>query len=156
MCIRDRIAILTARAARGFDVEPRVAMLSFSNFGSVNHPRTELVRRATDLVRQREPGLTIDGEMQAIVALSEDQLNTFFPFNTLRKEANVLIFPSLEAGNIAYKLVQRLANADVVGPILVGMARPVHVVQRSDEVKDIVNLASIAVVDAQRRGRHGG
>jgi malate dehydrogenase (oxaloacetate-decarboxylating)(NADP+) len=149
------IAILTASLARDFDVEPRVAMLSFSNFGSVNHPRTELVRRATEIVRRREPALAIDGEMQATVALNEDQLNTFFPFNNLRKEANVLIFPSLEAGNIAYKLVQRLANAEVVGPILVGMSRPVHVLQRSDEVKDIVNLSALAVVDAQRRARAG-
>ncbi|MGI8908100.1 MAG: NADP-dependent malic enzyme [Candidatus Sumerlaeaceae bacterium] len=147
------IAILTAHLARDFDVEPRVAMLSFSNFGSVNHPRTELVRRATEIVRRREPKMAIDGEMQATVALSEEQLNTYYPFNNLRKEANVLIFPSLEAGNIAYKMVQRLANAEVVGPILVGMARPVHVLQRGDQVKDIVNLAALAAVDAQRRGR---
>jgi malate dehydrogenase (oxaloacetate-decarboxylating)(NADP+) len=145
------IAILTAHLARDFNVEPRVAMLSFSNFGSVNHPRTELVRRATELVRSREPSLAIDGEMQATIALSEEQLNAYYPFNNLRKEANVLVFPSLEAGNIAYKMVQRLANAEVVGPILVGMARPVHVLQRSDEVKDIVNLAALAVVDSQRR-----
>ncbi len=144
------VALLTARLARSFDIEPRVAMLSFSNFGSVRHPRTKLVQQATEIVRKREPSLAVDGEMQATVALDAHLLNTYFPFNRLREEANVLVFPSLEAGNIAYKMVQSLANAEVVGPILVGMNRPIHVLQRNDEVKDIVNLAAIAVVEAQK------
>jgi malate dehydrogenase (oxaloacetate-decarboxylating)(NADP+) len=145
------IAIRTARLARDFDIEPRVAMLSFSNFGSVRHPNTEMVRQAVNIVRQRQPDLIVDGEMQADTALNEGILNGTYPFNRLRKEANVLIFPSMEAANIAYKLVQQLANAEVIGPILVGMRKPVHIMQRGDEVKDIVNLAALAVVKAQNR-----
>lgn len=144
------IAILTARLARDFDITPRVALLSFSNFGSVRHPRTDMIHAALDLVRQREPDLIIDGEMQANTALSTELLNGTYPLNQLRQEANVLIFPNLEAGNLAYKLVQQLANAEIVGPILVGMRKPVHILQRGDEVKDIVNLAAIAVVEAQK------
>ncbi len=145
------VAIMTARLARDFDIEPRVAMLSFSDFGSVRHPHTEIVRNAVEIVREREPGLAIDGEMRANTALVEEILNGTYPFNRLQKEANVLIFPNLEAGNIAYRLVQELANAEVVGPILVGMRKPVFVLQRDDEVKDIVNLAAIAVVEAQKQ-----
>ncbi len=144
------VAILTARLARDFDIEPRVAMLSFSDFGSVRHPRTEIVRQAVEIVRNREPQLIIDGEMQADTALLPEILNGGYPFNRLKEPANVLIFPNLEAGNIGYKLMQCLANAEIVGPILIGMRRPVHVLQRYHEVKDIVNLAAIAVVEAQK------
>jgi malate dehydrogenase (oxaloacetate-decarboxylating)(NADP+) len=144
------IAILTARLARDFDITPRVALLSFSNFGSTRHPRADIVRRAVELVREREPDLIIDGEMQASTALSDEFLQGTYPFSRLKAEANVLIFPNLEAGNIGYKLVQRLANAECVGPILVGMNKPVYVLQRGDEVKDIVNAAAIAVVEAQK------
>jgi malate dehydrogenase (oxaloacetate-decarboxylating)(NADP+) len=144
------IAILTARLAQDFNVEPRVALLSFSNFGSVRHPRTDVVRQAAEIIRLREPGMKVDGEMQANTALSTEILNGTYPLNRLRQEANVLIFPNLEAGNIAYKLVQRLGAAEVVGPILVGMRRPAHILQRGDEVKDIVNLAALAVVEAQK------
>jgi malate dehydrogenase (oxaloacetate-decarboxylating)(NADP+) len=145
------VAILSARLAGDFDVEPRVAMLSFSDFGSVRHPRTEMVREAVEIVRNRVPSLMIDGEMTANTALTEELLNRTYPFNHLQEEANVLVFPNLEAGNIAYRLVQQLANAELVGPILVGMSKPVHVLQRDDEVKDIVNLAALAVVEAQRQ-----
>jgi malate dehydrogenase (oxaloacetate-decarboxylating)(NADP+) len=152
------IAILTARLAVNFDVEPRIAMVSFSDFGSVRNDRTEVVRRAVEIVREREPDLLIDGEMRASTALAADVLNHNYPFNRLQEAANVLIFPNLEAGNIGYKLVQQLANAEVVGPILVGMRKPVYILQREDEVKDIVNLAAIAVVEAQRqiKSREGG
>jgi len=145
-----RVAVLVADLARSLGVEPRVAMLSFSNFGSVRHPRTEIVREAAEIALKLDPTLRIDGEMQANTALFADQLNETYPFNRLGDEANVLIFPNLEAGNIAYKLVARLADAEVVGPILVGMRKPVHILQRGDEVKDIVNLAAIAVIGAQR------
>ncbi|HLJ54873.1 MAG TPA: NADP-dependent malic enzyme, partial [Chthonomonadaceae bacterium] len=117
------IAILTAGLARSFDVEPRIAMLSFSNFGSVRHPRADKVRRAVEIVAERAPDLHVDGEMQANTALMAEMLNGTYPFNRLGAQANILIFPSLEAGNIAYKLVQRLAQAEVVGPILAGMRR---------------------------------
>ncbi|HMA36649.1 MAG TPA: NADP-dependent malic enzyme [Chloroflexia bacterium] len=144
------IAIMTARLARDFNVEPRVALLSFSSFGSVRHPRTDMVRQAVTILHTRAPDLIVDGEVEAHVALSAEVLNDTYPRNTLQAAANVLIFPNLEAGNIAVKLVQQLAHAEVVGPILVGMRKPVHIVQRSDEVKDIVNLAALAVVKAQR------
>lgn len=145
------VAMLTAKLARQFDVDPRVAMLSFSNFGSTRHPRAEMVRQATEIVRQKDPALRIDGELMADTALSDEALKADYPFNVLGKSANVLIFPNLEAGNIAYKLMKQLANAEVVGPILVGMAKPVHILQRGDSVRNIVNLAALAVADAQRR-----
>ncbi|HEY3288924.1 MAG TPA: NADP-dependent malic enzyme [Anaerolineae bacterium] len=144
------IAIRTAQLARDFDIEPRVAFLSFSNFGSVRHPHTDMVRQAVEMVRQRKPDLIVDGEMQANTALDAAILDGTYPFNQLQQPANCLIFPSMEAANIAYKLVQQLAHADVIGPILVGMRKPVHIMQRGDEVKDIVNLAALAVVKAQR------
>lgn len=145
------IALLTARLARSFEIKPRIAMLSFSNFGSVRHPRADKMRRAAELLAARAPDLPVDGELQANTALVAEILNGTYPFNRLGAEANVLIFPSLEAGNIGYKLVQQLAQAEVIGPILVGMRKPVHVLQRDDEVKDIVNLAALAVLEAQKR-----
>jgi len=146
------IAVNTAGMARRFDVEPRVAMLSFSNFGSSRHPLAEKVRRAVELVRQREPALMVDGEMQADTAVVPEIVDETFPFSTLKGGANVLIFPNLEAGNIAYKLLGRIAGAEPIGPILMGLSRPVHVLQRGAEVNDIVNIAAVAVVDAQDAG----
>ncbi|MCS7275310.1 MAG: NADP-dependent malic enzyme [Candidatus Bipolaricaulota bacterium] len=144
------IAILTARLAKDFDIEPRIAMLSYSDFGGVRHARTERVRQAVEIVRQRAPDLIVDGEMQADTALIPEILNGGYPFNRLKEPANILIFPNLESGNISYKLVQSLANAEIVGPILIGTRKPAHVLQRYHEVKDIVNLAAIAVVEAQK------
>jgi malate dehydrogenase (oxaloacetate-decarboxylating)(NADP+) len=143
------IAIETAKVARRFDIEPRVAMLSFSNFGSTRHPLADKVRRATEIVREREPDLIVDGEMQADTAVSEKILTETYAFSALSQPANVLIFPSLEAGNIAYKLMQRLGNAVAVGPILMGLRKPVHVLQRGAEVDEIIDMAAIAAVDAQ-------
>jgi malate dehydrogenase (oxaloacetate-decarboxylating)(NADP+) len=143
------IAINTADLARRFDVEPRVALLSFSNFGSTRHPLAEKVRKAVELVRLREPGLMVDGEMQADTAVVAEIIEQTYPFSTLKGGANVLIFPNLEAGNIAYKLLARIGGAEPIGPILMGLSRPVHVLQRGAEVNDIVNIAAIAVVDAQ-------
>jgi len=143
------IAICTAEMARRFDVQPRVAMLSFSNFGSTRHPLSEKVRRATELVKAREPALMVDGEMQADTAVVPEVIEQDYPFSTLKGGANVLIFPDLEAGNIAYKLLNRIGGCEVVGPILMGMSKPVHVLQRGAEVNEIVNMAAIAVVDAQ-------
>jgi len=143
------IALETAAVARRFDVEPRVAMLSFSNFGSTKHPLAEKMRRAVELVRQRAPGLMADGEMQADTAVVPEILESTYPFSTLKGGANVLIFPNLEAGNVAYKLLARIGAAEAVGPILMGLSKPVHVLQRGPEVNDIVNMVAIAVVDAQ-------
>jgi malate dehydrogenase (oxaloacetate-decarboxylating)(NADP+) len=143
------IAVMTAEMARRFNVEPRVAMLSFSNFGSTRHPLAEKVRRAVELVRRREPALIVDGEMQADTAVGPEILAETYPFSSLKGGANVLVFPDLGAGNIAYKLLNRIGGCEVIGPILMGTTKPVHVLQRGAEVNDIVNVAAIAVVDAQ-------
>jgi malate dehydrogenase (oxaloacetate-decarboxylating)(NADP+) len=143
------IAILAAEAARRFDQTPRVAMLSFSNFGSSRHPLSDKVKRAVEIVRQRAPGLLVDGEMQADTAVAPEILESVYPFSPLKGGANVLVFPNLEAGNIAYKLLARLGNAELIGPILMGTSKPVHVLQMGSEVNDIVKMAAIAVVDSQ-------
>jgi len=147
------IAIEAADTVRRLDIEPRVAMLSFSNFGSTRHPLSDKVRRAVELVHQRAPHLIVDGEMQADTAVAPDILSETYPFSVLREGANVLIFPNLEAGNIAYKLLMRIGGAEAIGPILMGLSQPVHVLQRGCEVTDIVNMTAIAVVDAQRHQR---
>jgi malate dehydrogenase (oxaloacetate-decarboxylating)(NADP+) len=147
------IAIMAAEKARRFSQEPRVAMLSFSNFGSTRHPLADKVRRAVELVRQRAPGLMIDGEMQADTAVTPQIVDETYPFSTLKGGANVLVFPNLEAGNIAYKLLQRIGGAELVGPLLTGLSKPVHVLQRGSEVDDIVHVAAVAVVDAQEVGK---
>jgi malate dehydrogenase (oxaloacetate-decarboxylating)(NADP+) len=147
-------AILTAEFARRMNVEPRVAMLSFSNFGSVAHRLVDLVREATRLVRQRAPDLIVDGEMQADTAVTPELAREQFPFSAIQGDANVLIFPDLTSGNIAYKLLRRLGGAETIGPILVGMRQPVHAVHPSSEVADIVHVTAIAAADAleARRG----
>ncbi len=147
------IALLTVDLARRFGVVPRVAMLSFSNFGSNTHPAARKVRRATEIVHAQEPALEIDGEMQADTAVFEGILNESYPWSRLKEPANVLIFPELQSANIAYKLIWRLANAEAVGPILLGMGQPVHVLQSGLEVSDIVNMAALCVVDAQELAR---
>jgi malate dehydrogenase (oxaloacetate-decarboxylating)(NADP+) len=149
------IAIDAADTARRFDVEPRVAMLSFSNFGSTHHALAEKVQRATEIVKQRRPDLMIDGEMQADTAVAPEIIADTYPFSSLRGGANVLIFPNLEAGNIAYKLLMRIGGAEAIGPILMGLSRPVHVLQRGCEVNDIVNIAAVAVVEAQEDAAKG-
>jgi malate dehydrogenase (oxaloacetate-decarboxylating)(NADP+) len=148
------IATATAKFVTRLGVEPRVAMLSFSNFGSVKHPSAAKVQQAVALLHERDPDLQVDGEMQADTAVVERILNRVYPFSKLRSPANVLIFPDLDAANIAYKLLDRLGQAQAIGPILVGMDRPVHVLQRLSEVPDIVNMAVIAAVDALEHRRH--
>jgi malate dehydrogenase (oxaloacetate-decarboxylating)(NADP+) len=143
------IALCAAQEARRFDVEPRVAMLSFSNFGSTKHPLCDKVRRAVELVRYADPTLIIDGEVQSDMAVNGKKLEAAFPFTTLKGGANVLIFPDLQSCNIAARLLPQLGGGEAIGPILSGMAKPVHVLQRSSEVEDVVNMATIAVVDAQ-------
>ena len=140
----------TGELARRFNVEPRAALLSYSDFGSVDNSGTRKVRNAARRLRT-DPSVDfpVDGEMQADTAVVEDIIEDSYEFSTLDAPANVLVFPNLEAGNIGYKLLQRLGGAEAIGPMLVGMDKPVHVLQRGDEVKDIVNLAGVAVVDAQ-------
>ena len=143
------IAMLAAEVAREFDVEPRVAMLSFSNFGSTQHPLTEKVRRATELVKQTSPDLMVDGEVMADTAVVPEIMEEDYPFSALKGGANVLVFPSLEAANVAYKLMLRIGGAEAVGPILTGLSKPVHVLQRGATVEEIVNMAAIAVAHCE-------
>ena len=145
------IALLTANFARRFRIEPRVAMLSFSNFGSNHHKAATKVRRAVELVHDMDPDLAVDGEMQADTAVLGSILEESYPWSRLQEPANVLIFPELNSANIAYKLLWRLADVEAIGPILLGLEKPVHVLQRGVEVTDIVNMTAIAVVDAHER-----
>ena len=146
-----QIAFAASRIARTMGIVPRIAMLSFSNFGSVKHADAEKMARAAQMLKERDPSLVVDGEMQADTAFDPEILKRDYPFNTLKEQANVLIFPNLSAGNIAYKLLHHLGGATAIGPILVGMRRPVHVLERGADVQDIVNMAAVAVVDAQDR-----
>ncbi|MBI4469059.1 MAG: NADP-dependent malic enzyme, partial [Acidobacteria bacterium] len=148
------IALLTAGTVRRFSVEPQIAMISFSNFGSNTHPHALKVKEAVSLVREAAPDLPIDGEMQADTAVLSEIIEESYPWAQVRRP-NVLIFPDLNSANAAYKLIWRLAGAEAIGPILMGMRKPVHVLQRGAEVSDIVNMAAIAVVDAQEHADSG-
>ncbi|HEX2207058.1 MAG TPA: NADP-dependent malic enzyme [Longimicrobium sp.] len=149
------IALLAADFVKRLGLVPRVGMLSFSNFGSVRDPRSDKVRVATELVKLREPELEIDGEMQADTALLDDFRRESYPFTTLVNRPNILIFPNLDAANIAYKLMWRMGKAEAFGPILLGMGHPIHVLQRGSDAADVLNLTALAVVDAQdHAGRH--
>lgn len=146
------IAINAADFAKKLSITPRVAMLSFSNFGSTPHPLSTKVQKAVELVKARRPDLAVDGEVQADVAVVPDLMTERYPFSEV-KDANVLVFPSLESANIAYKLLARLGGAQAIGPILLGLDAPVHVLQTSDDVEAIVSMTAVAVMDAQNRLR---
>lgn len=144
------IAELTARGVKFFDVEPRIAMLSYSNFGSARGKVPGKAAQATALIKAKLPDLKIDGEMQANIALDKKLLKEIYPFSSLAEEgANTLIFPDLASGNIAYKLMMEIGGAEAIGPVLLGMKKPVHVLQLGSSVREIVNMVAIAVVDAQ-------
>ena len=143
------IAVQTAKVARRFGVKPRVAMLSFSNFGTSSEMRTDRVEEAISIARELDPELIIDGPMQADTALVAE-IQKDYPFMSLEGPANVLICPNLASANIAYKLLQRIAGAEMTGPILEGLSKPAHVLQRGDSVRDVVHMAAICAVDAQR------
>ncbi len=148
------IALLTANEAKKWNINPKIAMLSFSNFGSVRHPLTQKVAEATRIVKEKAPDLVIDGEMNADLAVEPSIVKENYPFSELHEAANVLIFPDLQSGNIAYKLLQRLGGAEAIGPILMGMNKPVHLLQvGSSEVNDVVNMTAIAVVQAQEQNQ---
>lgn len=146
------IAILSANEAKRFNIKPKVALLSFSNFGSARHSSSEKIQKALRIIREKDPALMVDGEMQGDTAVVPEIMDNFYPFSMLAGKggANVLIFPSLEAGNTSVKLVQRLSNGETIGPILLGMRKPVHVLQIAafNEI-DVVYMTAIAVVDAQ-------
>ncbi len=144
---------LTAEAVKFFNIEPRIAVLSYSNFGSAKGIIPEKTSKATALAKKKYPDLIIEGEMQANVAINEDLHREMYPFSRLaNKKANTLIFPDLSSGNIAYKLLAELGNAEAIGPILLGMNKPVHILQLGSSVREIVNMVAIAVVDAQSGG----
>jgi len=148
------ITLLAAREVQNFNVTPRIAMLSYSNFGSSDSPEAQLVAKARQLVKERAPNLIVDGEMQASVAFNKELLQENYPFSELaNKDVNTLIFPNLASGNIAYNLLKEVGAADAIGPILLGLKKPVHVLQLGSSVRSIVNMATIAVVDAQIKGQ---
>ncbi len=143
------IALCAAETARRFEVEPRVALLSFSNFGSTEHPLSQKVRRAAQIVKERDPLLIVDGEMMPDTALTPEVLEQEYPFSKLQGAANVLIFPDLESASIACKLMTHVGGAEAIGPILMGMSKPVYVLPRGTDTDNIVNITTLAVVDAQ-------
>lgn len=146
------ITVLIERSVKQFNISPRVAVLSYSNFGSNDGPIPEKTRETVKLLHKQCPDMVVDGDMQANFALNSDLLADNFPFSTLNgKPANTLIFPNLESGNIAYKLLQEIGGAEAVGPILLGLKKPVHVLQLGSSVREIVNMITIAVVDAQAK-----
>ncbi len=149
------IAILAAEKVRSFDIQPRIAMLSFSNFGSTLHPSAQKMAKAAELVKKRAPQLMVDGEIMADAAVSPDILEALYPFSTLKGGANLLVMPNLESANIAYKLLAKLGGAELYGPMLLGMRKPVYLLIPGNEVTDIVNVTAMAVRDAQEPGEDG-
>ena len=146
-------AIMTADLALNrFGIEPKVALLSYSNFGTVNNPDIEITRDAVKKIHEKRPDIKCDGEVQADTALSKRLLAENFPWSALQGGANILIFPNLASANISYKLIQRLAKAEIMGPITCGMARPVNVLQQDSSLNDVIHMAAITVVEAQDRG----
>lgn len=148
------ITFLVAKEVKQLNIVPRIAMLSYSNFGSSNSPEANLVRRARELVKEKEPSLICDGEIQGILAFNKDLLKDNYPFTELiNGEVNTLIFPNLSAGNIAYNLLQEVAGTDSIGPILLGLNKPVHILQLGSSVRSIFNMVLIAVIDAQLKSK---
>jgi malate dehydrogenase (oxaloacetate-decarboxylating)(NADP+) len=148
------ITLMVAKEVRNFNLVPRIAMLSYSNFGSNDSPEAKLVAEATRILKQHNPSLIVDGEMQAWLPFNKDILKDNYPFSDLVDEdVNTLIFPNLAAGNVAYNLLKEVGGADAIGPILLGLKKPVHVLQLGSSVRSIINMANIAVVDAQQKCR---
>ena len=144
------ITLLVAKQVKLFNIKPRIAMLSYSNFGSSDSPEAKLVRNARDIVKSKEPNLIVDGEIQGILAFNKEIMEDNYPFSELAKgDVNTLIFPNLAAGNIAYNLLQEVGGADSIGPILLGLNKPVHVLQLGSSTRSIYNMVVVAVIDAQ-------
>ena len=149
------ITLMVAKEVRNFNIIPRIAMLSYSNFGSSNSPEAQLVAKARKIVKEKMPSLLVDGEMQASVAFNKELMKENYPFSELAdKDVNTLIFPNLASGNIAYNLLKELETADAVGPILLGLKKPVHILQLGSSVRNILNMALVAVVDAQLKRKN--
>jgi malate dehydrogenase (oxaloacetate-decarboxylating)(NADP+) len=148
------ITLMVAKEVRAFNLVPKVAMLSYSNFGSSDSPEALLVSKARQIIKMRDPNLIVDGEMQASLPFNKEILRDNYPFSELvDQDVNTLIFPNLAAGNIAYNLLKEVGGADAIGPILLGLKKPVHVLQLGSSVRSIVNMALVAVVDAQMKGK---
>jgi len=148
------IAMMVAKEVRNFNITPRIAMLSYSNFGSSDSEEAKIVAEATRILKQRNPSLIVDGEMQASMAFNKEILKDNYGFSDLVDEdVNVLIFPNLTSGNVAYNLLREIGGADAIGPILLGLKKPVHVLQLGSSVRSIINMALVAVVDAQLKSR---
>src|SRR5947207_7659858 len=148
------ITLMVAKEIRNFNITPRIALLSYSNFGSSDSPEARLMAEARKIVKQKMPSLIVDGEMQASVAFNNEMMKENYPFSELvDKDVNTLIFPNLASGNIAYNLLKELGTADAIGPILLGLKKPVHILQLGSSVRSIVNMALIAVVDAQMKSK---
>jgi malate dehydrogenase (oxaloacetate-decarboxylating)(NADP+) len=144
------ITVLTAETVKRFNVNPRVAMLSYSNFGSAGGEGVDKVKKAVSILHKDYPGMVVDGELQANFALNNRLLSEQFPFSELvDKSVNTLIFPNLSSGNIAYKLMQEMGKAEAIGPVLLGMRKSVHILQMGSSVREIVNMVTIAAIDAQ-------
>ena len=147
-----RIAQMTARTVRMFGIEPVIAMISFANFGSSISPKATKVRQAVEILHETMPDLIVDGELQTDFALNAEMLQEVFPFSKLSgRKVNTLIFPNLDAANITYKLLKELNKSESIGPIMMGMRKPVHILQLDASVDEIVNMTAIAVVDAQQK-----
>ena len=146
------ITMMVAKEVRNFGITPVIAMVSYSNFGSSNSPEAKLVAQAREMVKQRDPSLIVDGEVQANVAFNKEVIKDNYPFSELvNKDVNVLIFPNLAAGNVAYNLLQEVGGFDAIGPVLLGLSKPVHILQLGSQVRSIFNMVLIAVVDAQMK-----
>ncbi len=145
------ITMLTAKTVRRFNVVPKIALLSYSNFGSSMNSKVAKITEALNIINEAEPNLSVEGEIQADFALNKEKREQIFPFSNLKENANTLIFPNLESGNIAYKLMQEFDDVEAIGPILIGMKKPVHILQLSCSVREIVNMVTIAVIDAQTK-----
>src|SRR3954454_24557307 len=148
------ITILVAKEVRNFNITPRIAMLSYSNFGSNDSPEARLVSEATKIIKQKNPSLIVDGEMQAWLPFNKEVLKDNYPFSDLvDQDVNVLIFPNLTSGNVAYNLLKEVGGADAIGPILLGLKKPVHILQLGSSVRNIINVALVAVIDAQTKSK---
>jgi malate dehydrogenase (oxaloacetate-decarboxylating)(NADP+) len=151
----DQIAEITfnvSKVIRKFKVTPRIALLGYSNFGSSPGEDSEKMSKAVSMLHEKHPTLNVDGEMQANFALNSELMNEKFPFSQLaNKEVNTLVFPNLSAGNITYKTLQQMMDVDAIGPILVGLRKPVHILQLGSSVREIINMVKIAVIDAQSK-----
>jgi malate dehydrogenase (oxaloacetate-decarboxylating)(NADP+) len=152
------ITLLVAKEVKSLGITPRIAMLSYSNFGSSDTPEAVTVRNARAIVKQKNPSLVVDGEVQGIVAFNKEILRENYPFSELVDNGNVntLIFPNLSAGNIAYNLLQEVGEADAIGPVLLGLKKPVHVLQLGSSTRSILNMVMIAVIDAQYKMKKAG